>query len=105
LFTLNNVNYLILGDYFSGYFEVDDLRDILTIFIIWRMKYHFARYGLPDVVVSDNGPQFSCLEFRNFAEAFDFKLQPSSPGNSQANGKADAAVKTAKTLLKKAMAS
>ncbi|XP_048759452.2 uncharacterized protein K02A2.6-like [Ostrea edulis] len=102
LFTLNNINYLIIVDYFSGYFEVDDLRDTLAITVIRKMKYHFARYGLPDIVVSDNGPQFSCLEFLNFAEEFDFRHQPSSPGNPQANGKA---VKTAKTLLKKAAVS
>jgi uncharacterized protein YnzC (UPF0291/DUF896 family) len=71
LFTLSNVNYLILVDYFSGYFEVDDLRDTLAMTVIRRMKYHFDRYGLPDVVVSENGPQFSYLEFRNFSEAFD----------------------------------
>ena len=34
LFTLNNINYLILVDYFSGYFEVDDLRDTLRRTII-----------------------------------------------------------------------
>ena len=69
------------------------------------MKFHFARYGLPDIVVSDNGPQFSCQEFFQFANEFDFRHQPNSPGNSQANGKAEAAVKTAKTVLKKAKAS
>lgn len=105
LFTLNNINYLILVDYFSGYFEVDELSQTLAINVIQKMKYHFARYGLPEVVVSDNGPQFSCLEFLNFSEKFDFKHQPSSPGNSQANGKAEAAVKTAKSIIKKAMAS
>lgn len=105
LFTLNNINYLILVDYFSGYFEVDELRQTLAINVIQRMKYHFARYGLPEIVVSDNGSQFSCLEFLNFAEEYDFRHQPSSPGNSQANGKAEAAVKTAKTIIKKALAS
>lgn len=43
LFTLNNINYLIIVDYFSGYFEVDDLRDTLAITVVRKMKYHFAR--------------------------------------------------------------
>ena len=54
LFTLNNINYLILVDYFSGYFVVDDLRDTLARTVIRKMKHHFARYGLPDIVVSDH---------------------------------------------------
>ena len=104
LFTLNNINSPILVDNFFGYFEVD-LRDTLARTVIRKMKFHFARYGLPDIVVSDNGPQFSCQEFFQFANEFNFRHQPSSPGNSQANGKAEAAVKTAKTVLKKAKAS
>ena len=70
-----------------------------------KMKYHFAWYGLPDIVVSDNGLQFSCQEFFQFANEFDFRHQPSSPGISQANGKAGTVVKTAKTVLKKSIAS
>ena len=44
-------------------------------------------------MTSDNGPQFACREFKTF---------PISPGNIQANGKVESAVKTAKRLLRKA---
>ncbi|XP_062612979.1 uncharacterized protein LOC134274764 [Saccostrea cucullata] len=78
-----------------GYFEVDELRQTLATNVMKRMKYHFARYGLPEIVVSDNGSQFSCVEFQNFAEKYDFRHQPSSHGNFQAIGKPEAAVKSA----------
>jgi len=32
----------------------------------------FARYGIPDVIVSDNGPQYSSQEFGEFAETLNF---------------------------------
>ena len=52
-----------------------------------KLKSHFARYGCPDQVVSDNGPQFDCEEFRKFAETWDFEYTSSSPGNIKANEK------------------
>jgi hypothetical protein len=95
-------DYLITVDYFSNFFEVDRLYDTTAKSVISKLKQHFARYGLPEVVVSDNGPQYACEEFASFARKWDFEHRPSSPGNSQANGKAESAVKTAKALIKKA---
>ena len=68
-----------------------------------KLKSHFARYGCPDQVVSDNGPQFTAEEFAEFAKDWDFEHTPSSPGNSKANGKVESAVQTAKALLRKGL--
>lgn len=73
---------------------MDKLPDTKTRTVILKLKNHFARYGCPDEVVSDNGPQFSCNEFKHCTI---------SPGNSKANGKVESAVKTAKRLLPKAL--
>ncbi len=69
------------------------------------MKGHFSRYGIPDVLVTDNGPQFASESFKNFADEWGFQVCPSSPGHQQANGAAESAVKTAKRLLRKAKTS
>ena len=53
-------------------------------------------------MISDNGPQFACKEFKTFAQTWEFEHRTISPGNSQANGKVESAVKTAKRLLRKA---
>ncbi|KAK3703032.1 hypothetical protein QZH41_006701 [Actinostola sp. cb2023] len=57
------------------------------------MKCQFARYGIPDSVVTVNGPQFASENFKQFAEEWDFDAFPSSSGHQQANGAAESAVK------------
>ena len=52
-------------------------------------------------MISDNGPQFVSENFKQFATMFDFDHRTSSPYNSKSNGKAESAVKTAKSLLRK----
>ena len=64
LFTFYNKEFLITVDYFSNYWEIDKLINTLDSTVILKLKSHFARYGCPDQVVSDNGPQFDCKEFR-----------------------------------------
>ena len=103
LFEFKNKSYLVTVDYFSNFWEVDKLPDTKARTVILKLKNHFARYGCPDEVVSDNGPQFSCNEFATFARTWEFKHCTISPGNSKANGKVESAVKTAKRLLRKAL--
>ena len=38
-----------------------------------------ARYWIPDILVTDNGPQFDTAEFDNFAKTWGFEHTPSSP--------------------------
>ena len=54
--------------------------------------------------MSDNGPQFSCAEFTDFAKVYRFNHKTSSPYFSQSNGKIESAVKIVKSLLKKSLA-
>ena len=49
--------------------------------------------------MSDNGPQFQCGKFWNFARESDFQHQASSPGFHQADGEAESAVKMAKKII------
>lgn len=69
------------------------------------MKDVFARYGIPDVLVTDNGAQFASAEFAAFAETWSFEHHTLSPGYPQSNGKAENAVQTVKRLFTKYKAS
>ena len=103
IFTLNGKDYLVTVDYYSNFWEVDRLPNTKASTTTLKLKSHFARYGIPDQVISDNGPQFTSDEFANFAKTWDFENLTSSPGNSKANGKAESGVKTAKRILKKSI--
>ena len=89
-------------DYYSDFWELDQLPDTLSTTVITRTKAHFAHYGIPDKVITDNGPQFRSQEYERFAKDWDFTHITSSPYHSQSNGKAEAAVKIAKHLIRKA---
>ncbi|XP_063595036.1 uncharacterized protein K02A2.6-like [Penaeus indicus] len=103
LFELKNYNFLVTVDYFSNFWEIDRLERTSANSVIKKLKAHFARYGIPSIVVSDNGPQFRCEEFKDFARSYEFNHQTSSPHYLKSNGMAESAVKTAKKLIRKAM--
>ncbi|XP_028672669.1 uncharacterized protein K02A2.6-like [Erpetoichthys calabaricus] len=102
LFSCNNRAYLITVDYFSNFWEIDYLPDTSSSTVIHKLKAHFTRHGIPDTVISDNGPQYSSQEFKQFRIAWEFRHVTSSPAYPQSNGKAESAVKTAKQLMGKA---
>ncbi|XP_048589452.1 uncharacterized protein LOC116620672 [Nematostella vectensis] len=90
LFTIDGKDYLVVVDYFSGFWEIDPLTsDCKAPTVVKKLKAHFARHGIPDVVISDNGPQFYCGD----------------PGHQQSNGKAEASVEQAKKLIRKGKSS
>lgn len=102
LFTLKGKTYIVVIDYFSRYLEVATLSTTTSTIIISILKSLFARYGIPEEVVSDNGPQYASQEFADFAKQYNFHHTTSSPHFPQSNGHAERAVQTAKRLLKNA---
>ncbi|KAK3084785.1 hypothetical protein FSP39_018986 [Pinctada imbricata] len=101
LFQFDDRNYLITVDYYSDFFEIDRLHDKKSKEVISKLKAHFARYGIPEIVISDNGPPFNSREFLSFAEKYEFNHITSSPLYPKSNGKVENAVKIAKRLMRK----
>ena len=63
---------LIISDYYSNYIEVARITSITSRSIIKELKAVFARFGIPEVLVTDNGTQFSSAEFSVFARTWGF---------------------------------
>jgi hypothetical protein len=57
-------------------------------------------HGVPEFVISDNGPQYSSCEYRKFSDEWNFQHHTSSPHYPKRNGTAEAAVKQAKRIFK-----
>ena len=104
IFELGSQQFLIMLEYWSSYFEVQELKQSTSASVIHAFKVQFARHGIPEVLVTDNGTQFSSSEFATFAKAWGFEHITSSPRYPQSNGKAENSVKVCKALLKKARA-
>ena len=102
LFKFADRDYLCTVNYMSNFWEIDHLQNTEAKTVITKLKHHFARHGIPDQVVTDNGPQFSIQDFSTFAKKWCFTHTPVSLYNSKANGKVESAVKMAKNLFRKA---
>ena len=102
IFVMNGANYLVAVDYFSRYFETIKLKSTTSSSVIEALKSIFSRYGIPETVISDNGPQYSSYEFADFASSYKFHHVTSSLLFPQSNGQAERTVQTAKRLLKHA---
>ena len=102
LFELQQKQYLVIVDYYSGFVELDLLIHTTAKQVIKHCKSQFSRHGIPDVLISDNGPQFSSHEFQQFIKQYQIDHRTSSPYHPQSNGMAEKAVQTIKRLMKKA---
>jgi len=61
LFEWRNDMFLLVVDYYSRYIEIAKLNRSTAEEVIARTKSIFARHGIPEIVFSDNGPQYRQL--------------------------------------------
>ena len=67
--------------------------------LVTALKKEFCRSGVPDVLWSDQGPQFTSKLFHDFTTEWGIKHVTSTPTYPQSNGKAEATVKSMKKLI------
>ena len=63
----------------TNFFNISQLPDKLSSTVVIYMKHLFSKYGIPKVVISDNGPEFTANTFKTFSKQLDFKQTISSP--------------------------
>ncbi len=96
LFDSQGKTYLIVVDYYSRWIEIKRLQNHTSDHVINILKELFATHGIPDIVISDNGPQYASESFQKFARDYGFIHATSSPRYAQANGESERAVRTVK---------
>ena len=67
LFYWDRATYLLIIDYYSRFIEVSRLSNESANEVIHHTKSIFARHGIPVELISDNGPEFTSEDFRQFS--------------------------------------
>jgi len=94
--------WLICVDAHSKWPEVFNLGHNTTSHrVICCLREVFSRFGLPETIVSDNGPQFTSQEFATFCRSNGIRHSTSSPYHPRSNGQAERFVKTFKQSVGK----
>ena len=92
--------FMVVTDSHSKWPEVLLMRSTTTTQTVTALRDLFARYGIPRQLASDNGPQFTSDEFREFMEANRVKHIRAAPYHPATNGAAERLVQTMKKALK-----
>lgn len=72
------------------------MEDTKSSTVIRALDAQFANFGIPEILFSDNGPQFA-----KFARTLGFTQVISSPGRPASNGLAERNVQTVKQTMTK----
>ena len=89
---------VVVIDYFTKWVEAKPLIVITKTKIqhfVW--KNLVCQFGIPRIIISDNGRQFDNKKFKDFYRELGIKNYYSSPSHPQANGQTEV---TNRTLLK-----
>ena len=89
---LFNKSYLVM--------EVWEMGSTSTSKTINILQHLFSRYGIPEQIVSDNGPQFHSEEFEGFTRSLGIRHYRSAVYHPATNGAVEHFVKTLKQSLK-----
>ena len=92
--------FLIVVDAHSKWPEVIPMSSTTAPKTIAALQLLFAKYGLPEQLVSDNGSQFTSEEFAHFTKANGIKHIHSAPYHPSSNGLAERFVQTFKRAMK-----
>ena len=92
----------ILGiiDELSRWPELYVLGNIRTQDVIGALDKTFGRFGNPETLTSDNGPQFRSWEFKNYLEKEGIRHHLTTPYYPQSNSSIERFFKTLKKFLK-----
>lgn len=92
---------LIIVDAYSKWIDAHIVPSTSAIAAIDKLRSTLATHGLPQTIVSDNGPSFTSNEFQEFLHCNGIEHLATTPYHPSSNGLAKRAVQTVKAGLKK----
>ena len=92
--------YFVIVDAYSKWMDVMEMRDITASSTIKACKGYLSILGLPEYVVSDNGPAYASGAFREFLRINNVTHYLIPPYHPATNGAAENAVRTFKNKFK-----
>lgn len=95
--------YFVIIDSGSKWIEIFDMAQTNASNVIRKLRETFARFGIPLEIVSDQGPPFTSVEFRDFLSRNGIRQAFSPVYHPSSNGAAENAVKLCKRAIKKAL--
>ena len=94
-------SFLMVVDAYSKWPEIVEMSTTTAAQTITVLRQIFMTHGIPEQLVSDNGPQFTSSEFADFCKANGIKHIHVSPYHPASNGLAERMVQTFKQSMKK----
>ncbi|EEC19173.1 polyprotein of retroviral origin, putative [Ixodes scapularis] len=101
-FHLGGTNYLLVIDYYSKCIELKKMVSTTAAALVNTLKEICARFGIPEEIITDQGPPFDSMEFTTFNKEWDVRHNPSSPLCPRSNGQGEICVQAIKASLRKA---
>ena len=93
--------FLIVVDSHSKWLEVELMLSTTSTVTIGKLRKIFATHGLPEMIVTDNEPQFISEEFRSYLRSNGIRHATSAPYHPASNGMAERAVQIFKRRMRK----
>ena len=101
LFMFQDKTYILIIDLFSCFPVVRQLHGESTKVVLNALKDVFRNFGIPESIISDNGPCYKSQEFITFCAKFEINHITGASYNNQANSIAKGMIQTIKQLMVK----
>ena len=95
-------NFLVMVNCFTDWPDIVHMGHDATPHLLSALKQAFCRSGSPNVIWSDQGPQFTSKVFNDFSRKWGFRHITSTATYPQSNGKAEATAKSMKKIIRAA---
>jgi hypothetical protein len=101
-FFIAGVNYLVLGDRFSGWLSIYTASkgEFDAKALVKKSREYFTSFNIPEEIATDGGPQMMSDVFQKSLKSWGIRHRLSSAYSLQSNCRAELAVKVGKKLLR-----